>query len=137
MVMGLRVEELVCLELPCDPDAPGVARRALKEADRVGEIIGDVMLVASELVTNAVRHSGCSRDQMVRIDASLEAERVRISVCDPGVSGRSAQARQPSDLADGGMGLRIVDQLADRWGTARTRGYCVWAEMTVPEPPPA
>jgi anti-sigma regulatory factor (Ser/Thr protein kinase) len=135
--MRQRGKELVCLDLPCNSDAPGTARRALEEVDGLGAIMGDVMLVASELVTNAVRHRGCSRDQTVRIDASLGAQRLRISICGPGVSGRSAQARQPSDPADGGMGLIIVDQLADRWGTERNGGYCVSAEMTLPGAPPA
>ena len=125
------------LELPCDSAAPRKARRALEKADHLGGIMRDVMLVASELVTNAIRHSGCSSDQTVRIDASWATERVRISVCDPGVWGRTAQARQPNDLTDGGIGLRIVDQLADRWGTERNGGYRVWAEITVLEPAPA
>jgi anti-sigma regulatory factor (Ser/Thr protein kinase) len=135
--MRERYDELVCLDLPCDSDAPGTVRRALEEADGVGPMMGDVMLVASELVTNAVRHSGCTPLQTVRVDAGLGAQRVRISICDPGASGRSAQTRRPGDLGDGGMGLMIVDQLADSWGTERGPGYCVWAEMSLTEAIPA
>jgi anti-sigma regulatory factor (Ser/Thr protein kinase) len=135
--MGERFEELLSLELPCDQDAPAAVRRALERADRIGWMMGDVMLVASELVTNAVRHSGCLPSHSVRVTAGVGAERVRLLVCDPGVSGRLATTRQPSEFGDGGMGLMIVDQLADRWGTERVDGYRVWAEMDLPEAPPA
>jgi hypothetical protein len=53
-----------------------------------------------------------------------------IMVRDPGLSRAEAQPR-PGQTT-GGWGLVIVDQLAQRWGTERTDGYCVWAEMAAP-----
>lgn len=93
-------------------------------------MLGDVMLVASELVTNAVLHSGCSDDHLIQVDVERRAQRLLITVRDPGLSGTEAQGR-PGGV-DGGWGLLIVDELAQRWGAERADGYCVWAEVALP-----
>jgi anti-sigma regulatory factor (Ser/Thr protein kinase) len=131
--MEERVEDLVSLEVPCDPDAPSVVRHALAQKESLGWVLGDIMLVASELVTNAVRHSGCLPEHHLQIRASLRPQRLRISVSDPGLSGASAKVRELSDFSDGGVGLLIVDQLAHRWGAERADGYQVWAELDLPD----
>lgn len=127
------VDELLTLELPCDEAAPGAVREALEQFEWLGWILGDVMLVASELVTNAVIHSDCPSDSTLRVGAWMERdEMIAISVTDPGNSGLSALPRSASEFGDGGWGLMIVDQLAARWGTERSNGYRVWAEMAIP-----
>lgn len=92
--------------------------------------MGDVMLVASELVTNAVIHSGCTRDDVVSVEFRLTSDTVTCSVSDPG---RTDDVAEPAaeDRLHGGFGLRVVNQLAARWGTEREAGgrYRVWAEM--------
>lgn len=118
------------MELPCDEHAPASVRGALDESAGPGWVLGDVMLLASELVTNAVLHSGCSEDHLIRVDVQQRAERLLITVRDPGISGTEAVSRQ-GDI-DGGWGLLIVDELAQRWGAERADGYCVWAEVAVP-----
>jgi anti-sigma regulatory factor (Ser/Thr protein kinase) len=128
--------EVLSLELPCDSRAPGSVRQALEQLDCVGWMMGDVMLVASELVTNAVRHSGCRPEHSVHVSACLGSDSIRISVDDPGLSGVSADIRALSDFAAGGMGLIIVDELADSWGAARDDRYRVWAELAVPQSAP-
>ena len=49
------------LALPCDERAPGSVREAVLQLSEDRTAFGDVMLVAGELVTNAVRHSGAGR----------------------------------------------------------------------------
>lgn len=89
------------------------------------------MLVASELVTNAVLHSGCASDHRLKVRATLQRDRLLISVHDPGISGASVQPRRPEHSALGGWGLQIAEQLAERWGSERPDGYRVWAELAV------
>jgi anti-sigma regulatory factor (Ser/Thr protein kinase) len=120
--------EFLALEVPCDQDAPAVVRRALAEIG--GEWpLEDGVLVASELVTNAVLHSDCSPEETLEVRAGLRLGRFIISVRDPGLSGRSAAPRSTDVSEPGGWGLRIVEQLAHRWGAERQDGYLVWAEL--------
>lgn len=85
------------------------------------------MLVANELVTNAVRHSGCQANHDIKVSVGIREQRLVIAVVDPGLSGGDARVHKSSDL--GGFGLQIVDQLAADWGSERTHGYRVWAEV--------
>jgi serine/threonine-protein kinase RsbW len=125
-----RPSKLLSLDVPCDLNAPAVVRRAFADFDDDGSALADAILVASELVANAVLHSGASADHMVRVRASLQPQRdvLLISVHDPGFSGESAQ---PDRSEHGGWGLRIVERLAQQWGAERREGYRVWAELAV------
>jgi anti-sigma regulatory factor (Ser/Thr protein kinase) len=120
--------ELLELRVACDERAPATVRGALAELPEESPIIGDAMLVASELVTNAVRHSGCRPDDVLDIAVTRQDEHLLISVRDPGASGRTAQLTE-ADAGFGGLGLRIVELLADRWGHERDDGYRVWARL--------
>jgi two-component sensor histidine kinase len=88
----------------------------------------DALLIASELVTNAVLHSSCGADDVLDVCITSDGW-LRISVLDPGGSGGAAEiAERPVGL--GGLGLKIVQAAADRWGTdRRLEGDEVWAEM--------
>ncbi len=110
--------------------APSAVRQALADEGDDGWAMGDVMLVASELVTNAVIHSGCSPDDVVSVELRLGPEVILCAVSDPGRSGTEA-APAPVDRLHGGFGLRVVDQLASRWGRERQDSgrYRVWAEL--------
>jgi anti-sigma regulatory factor (Ser/Thr protein kinase) len=115
------------LDLPCDRDAPAAARARLRGLDRAA---GDAILVASELVSNAVLHSGAVARDHLTLHVTVGRERVLISVVDPG---RSNGAARPSGRADrsGGFGLHLVEQLCTRWGSDRRDGHRVWAELPV------
>jgi anti-sigma regulatory factor (Ser/Thr protein kinase) len=90
------------------------------------------MLVAGELVNNAVVHSGCTPHDDLRIRASRDGGRLTISVRDPGLSGSNAVPAPRSDDRAGGWGLQIVEALCERWGEDRADGHWVWAEMSLP-----
>ena len=115
----------------CDEFAPHAVRDAIADIPDLGWVLGDAMLVASELVTNAVRHSLCTEDDLLSVSISRDG-RLHISVLDPGGSGKDAEiANRPLEL--GGLGLKVVEQLAASWGTERGGdGYRVWAELEVP-----
>ena len=86
-----------------------------------------LLLVASELITNAVRHGVGD----VELRVIVEPECVRLEVLDGGHVTVSAPAENPAPSALGGRGLLLVQGVADRWGSefeddGRT---LVWAEV--------
>jgi anti-sigma regulatory factor (Ser/Thr protein kinase) len=121
----------MALSVPCAASASAAVREELSQLDGLGWVLGDVMLVASELVNNAVVHSGGTPHHDLHVRASREAGLLTISVRDPGISGQSADRRAPDDRRVGGWGLTIVEALSERWGEDRGDGYRVWAEMSL------
>jgi transcriptional regulator with XRE-family HTH domain/anti-sigma regulatory factor (Ser/Thr protein kinase) len=111
--------------LPNTDLAPSLARAALV-ATAVGipvRVFDDAMLLASELVTNSVRHS---HSEWIEIDIALGVDRLRIEVADQ--SNDAIRPRTP-DL-EGGWGLALVGEVATRWGVERQpAGKRVWVEL--------
>lgn len=120
---------LLELKLRCDEHAPGMVREALAGVSEGQPAFGDAMLVASELVTNAVRHSGGLGDDRLEVLAARRGDDLIISVTDPGSSGDTARPKGPTDNGFEGLGLLIVQQLATQWGEERSNGYRVWARV--------
>ncbi|WP_398978506.1 SpoIIE family protein phosphatase [Streptomyces sp. I05A-00742] len=113
-------------ELPSDPAVVGRARadvtRQLAEWG-LEEAVFTTELVLSELITNAIRHaSGPIRVRLLR-DRTLICE-----VSD--TSSTSPHLRYAAAEDEGGRGLFLVAQLAERWGTRYTpEGKVIWAEQ--------
>jgi len=116
----------VTLRFGHDLAAARKARSAVEPLLREGgEWADDVRLVASELVTNVVRHT----DNGGRFDA-WDDDPLLVQVTDPD---RHMPTQRAAADATGGRGLAIVDQLADEWGTERTdSGKVVWARFKRP-----
>ncbi|GAA2577454.1 SpoIIE family protein phosphatase [Actinomadura fulvescens] len=116
--------------LPADPAAVrrarGLVRSKLDEWE-LGDLSYTTELLASELVTNALRYAPGGP-----IELRLLLERT--VVCE--VLDRSAalpRLRHATDDEENGRGLLVVSQLAHRWGTRRTAaGKVVWCEQIVP-----
>jgi anti-sigma regulatory factor (Ser/Thr protein kinase) len=129
------------LALTGGPEAVSLARAAVRarlEPELPPDRLGDVMLMTSELVTNAIRHGGASGpDDRVRLRALRRGRRARIEVRDDGPGFAANPPSPPRPRTEGGMGLELVDRLADTWGTDR-RGSTtlVWFEVE-PERPGA
>ena len=119
--------------IPIGAHAPGVARSVVARwlADLVApSVLETALLLVSELVSNSVRHSGVPEGEDLVVRAQLWAEGFRLEVEDPGRNG--VIAPQPPDLLRaGGMGLRVVQTLSDRWGLERVAagGTRVWAQI--------
>ncbi|MEV0592019.1 ATP-binding protein [Nonomuraea cavernae] len=93
-------------------------------------------LVTSELVGNAVLHTGSGRPGgliMVRVSEVADAV-ARIEVIDEGAKA-SPHPRRSDDDECGGRGLWVVQQSSISWGTrnAPLRWNLVWAEMSTLE----
>jgi serine/threonine-protein kinase RsbW len=84
-------------------------------------------LLASEIVTNSVRHAGAGEHDVVGFEIVLSPASVRVEVTDRG-PGFVPDASAPRPDEVGGRGLFLVDQMADRWGTA-DGGTRVWFEL--------
>jgi anti-sigma regulatory factor (Ser/Thr protein kinase) len=121
----------VRVALESGPKAAHLARDELRS--RLGDRLSDdfllsVLLIASELVTNAVRHGpGEPIDLAITVkdDGSVRGE-----VNDRG-DGEVEIRELTGDGAGGGFGLRIVESLADRWGVHEDTTN-VWFEMSSP-----
>lgn len=131
------------LQLPHDARAPGVARATLRTvlaAHGVPELTPTAELLASELLTNAHRHT-CG-PYALRLKA-MESGRLRVAVWDtdprvpPGfaVAEGPALVAVPAEDAEGGRGLHLVRACADAWGVSVLRelgaskgGKLLWAE---------
>lgn len=117
--------------LPPTPDSPAAARDAMgRFAGLVGEeILENLRLIVSELVTNSYRHAAMRGDERLEVRAGLRDGVLRLEVQDPG-SG-FASPTEPTPHAESGWGLYLVDHIADRWGVNRGRFTEVWAELDV------
>jgi signal transduction histidine kinase len=90
------------------------------------QLLQDVSLVVSELVTNAVR-AGCDR---LTIRLSVDGHRMRLAVIDDG--GGTPVRQQLRIDATSGRGLAIVGALSSDWGVRRlATGKEVWADLAL------
>jgi anti-sigma regulatory factor (Ser/Thr protein kinase) len=106
---------------------PAQARRVVAEcAARLGfdEQSDDLVLVVSEMVTNAVRHGA----PPVRLEVVADEEAVVVAVVDG--SARRPVPRDAGDDAEGGRGMTLVDLLTSEHGVdASPPGKTVWARL--------
>ncbi|GLP64061.1 hypothetical protein TUSST3_06810 [Streptomyces sp. TUS-ST3] len=119
-------------DVPVDPARVAEARKtASRQLTEWGleEFAFTTELVVSELVTNAIRHAvGPIRLRLIR-ERSL--------VCEVFDSGDTApHLRHPRTTDEGGRGLLLVSQFAQRWGTRFVpEGKIIWAEQSLEDPP--
>jgi anti-anti-sigma factor len=119
--------------LPCEPDAPSrarakVRRRAAAYLEKPG--LDAVILMTSELVTNAVIHPEHPAGAVISLQVTAYRDRVRVEVTDSGDGFDPTVKRPPRET--GGRGLFLVDALASRWGTRRSdpgERFTVWFEL--------
>lgn len=128
------IKESLTLRLSGGPKAPARARKAFASLDStLSDLRGDVDLLVSELISNSVLHAHADHIE-VQVDA--DPERVRVEVFDPGPGfDQRDGTRDPAIGGEGGYGLVIVEQLADRWGVRRDRRASVWFEIDREQPP--
>ncbi|MFE9493929.1 SpoIIE family protein phosphatase [Streptomyces collinus] len=117
------------LDLPCDPAAVAGARVHASErlaAWGLEEPAFATELMVSELVTNAVRYG---RDP-IQLRMILQ-DTLTLEVSDG--SSTAPHLRRARTTDEGGRGLFLIAQLAERWGTRHTReGKVIWAEQSLP-----
>ncbi|MFF8814233.1 SpoIIE family protein phosphatase [Streptomyces pactum] len=124
-------ERIACWELPPDPAEVARVRAAVAERLAVwglSDAVFSTELILSELVTNAIRHASGHVRVRLLCDRTLICE-----VSD--ASSTAPHLRYAAGTDEGGRGLFLVSQLADRWGTRYTAdGKVIWAEQALPRP---
>ncbi|RJQ81507.1 ATP-binding protein [Pseudonocardiaceae bacterium YIM PH 21723] len=116
------------LALPADIGASRLARdltaQAAAQWSLSEELSGDLALVVSELVNNAVEHArSASTLVLTRFD-----DHVLIEVTDN--DGGDPITRHPAPANERGRGLLIVGKLSTGWGCDRSvNGKTVWARL--------
>ncbi|WP_194444866.1 ATP-binding protein, partial [Streptomyces calidiresistens] len=138
------------LNLPRDPRVPGIARttlRAVLRSHGLDELLDRAELLASELITNAVCHTGGPASLVLRWTHPALRISVRDNDPNPSVARAPAPTLDARREALDGRGLLLLDALADRWGRhalssgpSDTRspgaptGKSVWCELSLPAP---
>ncbi|MGD1218492.1 SpoIIE family protein phosphatase [Streptomyces krungchingensis] len=126
---GLSPDRIADWDVPADPAAVAGMREAVAEKIEewgLGELAFTMELILSELITNAIRYA--SEPIHVRLihDRTLTCE-----VSDG--SSTSPHLRYAATTDEGGRGLFLVSQIAERWGTRYTpHGKVIWAEQALP-----
>lgn len=141
---GLRLSELLVpdwdpsldeVQLPNRAESAKTARQLAEAVLRIkwrlpGQLTEHGVLLVSELVGNAVRHTGAQR---FGLRMHRGRGRFRVEVRDPS---RGLPCLLPvQDLDTSGRGLWLVETLSDRWGAdLQPRGKTIWFEMRVMDP---
>ncbi len=127
MAEGARLE----LELDRDVRAPARARAEVSEhlselgLDGVNSQV--LVLLVSEVVSNAVRHSSAAADAKIKLVATATEKSIRVAVTDRG-EGFTPRPRDPERLEDG-YGLYLLEKTASSWGVESSDGTTVWFEL--------
>jgi PAS domain S-box-containing protein len=116
--------------LPSDPAAVSDARRTASEQVSgwgLDELAFSVELIVSELVTNAIRYGHTPIQlRLIRADSLI------CEVSDGNIA--APHLRRARTFDEGGRGLLLVAQVAERWGSRQTpAGKTIWAELPLPD----
>lgn len=106
-----------------DPHSARAVRSFVAEALPAEQDREDIVLAASELATNVIRHAHTPFTVRVMDDDRW----VRLEVWDA-----SSVIPAVRELSEGKRGLRMIEALADDWGIEPTdEGKVVWARFDV------
>ncbi|HEY5874406.1 MAG TPA: ATP-binding protein [Ilumatobacteraceae bacterium] len=98
------------------------AEHVLRHTPHGAPARAEIVLVVSELVTNAIRHAG--GHGALRLVVGLDGVRIQVDDHQPRLRPRSTDVNQ-----NGGRGLALVAAISARWGVVtRHDGKTVWAE---------
>jgi anti-sigma B factor antagonist len=133
-------ERMLRLQIPGSLEAPRTARVAMRELVHDHPLasanLDSLMLLVSEVVTNAVTHPELPADSDVEFSVTITPELTRILVSDGGRGFDWPAESLPQGRVDGGFGILLLDGQSSRWGVQRVPGrFTVWFEMDhAPEP---
>lgn len=123
----MRAETSVSPALSAVAPARRWARERLVEAGVEQARLEILVLLVSELVTNAVAHA----DPPVVLRVDVDDERTRVEVTDG--AREEPVLRNPPPTALGGRGVMFIDRLSSRWGTSAEEDgvavKAVWFEL--------
>jgi anti-sigma regulatory factor (Ser/Thr protein kinase) len=95
------------------------------EASGLHDVCHDAALLASEVVTNAIRYAPSDE---ITVRAERDGDDLVVQVFDASVTHPTVLATDP--LADHGRGMALVDAIAREWGVApHPAGKVVWFRL--------
>jgi anti-sigma regulatory factor (Ser/Thr protein kinase) len=119
------------LQLQRSVDAPAIARAAMaghcQALELGGPLCQNLVLLVSELVSNAVKHSAGPSDAPIELVAAVTSETIRVAVTDAG-EGFVPRTRDPGRTHDG-YGLYLLEKVSSAWGVQRDGPTTVWFEL--------
>jgi anti-sigma regulatory factor (Ser/Thr protein kinase) len=127
------MSDQMSFELAGGPYAVTASRLALAGLeDRLDpNVLFDIRLLVSELVTNCVKHARIGPEESIVLSVDIGDNRVRVAVRDegPGFEPPQTPVSEQAAEAGSGWGLFLVDQLSLDWGVERDAGANVWFEL--------
>jgi anti-sigma regulatory factor (Ser/Thr protein kinase) len=131
--MQLREGEMVAVRLQATLEAARQARGAVEsipELERHEDLQFVTALLATELVSNAVKHAGLTSDDKLVLVAETDGDSVHVEVSDTGPGFFPLHYTRSRGGKRAEHGLHLVDVLADRWGFRRDGAGCtVWFDV--------
>lgn len=130
MTTGTSIRERT-VDLPATAAAAGIARRELASTPGIaGELGYKALLMASELIAVYVQNVEPDPRRRLELGIRVTPERVRIEVGGPEPDVSPDDLLHSSETPSlGGMGLRIVDRMADSWGVQGEHETTIWFEL--------
>ncbi|WP_025272944.1 ATP-binding protein [Haloglycomyces albus] len=112
--------------------AAGDVRRWLRRAPLHlnDDALADVLVIATELVTNAVRHARPLPGEILEVSYDLRADSITITVTDGGSIQRPS-VRTIDLSSPGGRGMYMVNQIADCWQSRNAPDGTHWIQATL------
>jgi serine/threonine-protein kinase RsbW len=109
----------VRLCIPAKPEYIALGRLALTGIERLRPfpegVLGDMKLALTEACTNSVQHAYDGGDGIVEIVYELHQDRLVVEVSDSGEGFQPSNATRQDfeELAEGGLGIAIIQALTD------------------------
>jgi anti-sigma regulatory factor (Ser/Thr protein kinase) len=105
--------------------ARAIVARRCEELGLDGSLAQSLILLVSEVVSNAVRHSAADPDAPIELIAEFGERTIRVTVTDAG----DGFTPRPRDPARDGYGLYLLEKVATRWGVESRGDTKVWFEL--------
>jgi anti-sigma regulatory factor (Ser/Thr protein kinase) len=128
-------QSVTTIRLPAAPESASQVRHRiasdLSHRTIASEVIDDVVLVVTELLSNAIRHAQPLPGGEVTVTWEVDANGVTVRVTDGGAPSQP-EVQHPSVRDVSGRGLALVEALASSWGIDDAAGATtVWALVAV------
>jgi serine/threonine-protein kinase RsbW len=123
------------IRLPATPASAALVRHRLaadlSERTIPATVVDDVILVATELVSNAIRHAEPQAGGQVTVSWELDPAGIIVRVTDGGAAS-TPRVRHVNSRDTSGRGLALVEAIATQWGVEDTpESTTVWAVVAV------